>query len=796
MAELFPTSFETMQPGAGIVVLGDNGNGPVNVDMTIVGESATVTQLGAETTNRTTADATNATLVPAIDNAKSIVLTVFNEFDLSATTILNSEGNTFNASLDQLVNNITPSSCQANFVHTVQGDLAAIPNIDTVMLWVQDFTLIGGSNVPNSVVPAINSNIASLLTSPTQWSAQGQNASTALNLVGSQGGTSDDTAFLSGARYLIDRGYNIGLYPIVIGIDNTAGLLNSESLTWRGFFTWPTIEIFDAWLADYIAFVTYYVQLLHNAGLPLKRCSLGSEFNALTLSSPNNQWAAWVAGLQGLAATVLSFYPECQITYAANYTEYGVGSEFRIDSLWTSPNISFVGVDWYQPLTLTPTQVPQTIRSGLRAGNNFDFTQNLPASGSQFTMTGSNGLGTSQLEQFPIDASVGIKNLIGFYRNGHFLSPQSGNIAESTPLPGFDRTFNPNGLGLMQGTGAIAASGSPFVSPGTSGMHPIPNLTDTWFLTNGTTFGSFTLPAFTATISTLTINIAWQLTSATPTDFARLLECDGFFEILADTGAGSIKLGIGGTNEEEFVVCPIDTNVHNLSATINYSTLQMVMTIDGTQSTFSVSASAAVKPPASTEVFVGCFNATNNNIAARFFQLGIILNTNIGGTFNFDEVYAGVRTAWVPQSKPIIITELGFGSYSGTCVEPSQFVFADFGLPILTPPATLNSFTTNFLETAFASNWAPSQIFGAFGATFNIDQTEQYYGLQTSCNFFKSLEDLGIIEDITIYTLDARPSQAMLAKEGSNFFYQDGPTSFFAHSINGKISGGGLYQGN
>ena len=36
MAEYFPTSFTTIQPSAGVMALGDNGTGPVNIDMSLV----------------------------------------------------------------------------------------------------------------------------------------------------------------------------------------------------------------------------------------------------------------------------------------------------------------------------------------------------------------------------------------------------------------------------------------------------------------------------------------------------------------------------------------------------------------------------------------------------------------------------------------------------------------------------------------------------------------------------------------------------------------------------------------
>ncbi len=46
-----------------------------------------------------------------------------------------------------------------------------------------------------------------------------------------------------------------------------------------------------------------------------------------------------------------------EVGYAADWTEYGAhvlggGAEVRfpLDPLWASPNIDFIGIDWYPPL--------------------------------------------------------------------------------------------------------------------------------------------------------------------------------------------------------------------------------------------------------------------------------------------------------------------------------------------------------------------------------------------------------------------------------------------------------------
>ncbi|WP_038897397.1 baseplate megatron protein TIM-barrel domain-containing protein, partial [Xanthomonas vasicola] len=65
------------------------------------------------------------------------------------------------------------------------------------------------------------------------------------------------------------------------------------------------------------------------------------------------------------AADVRAAFPECRIAYAANYTEYGVGTDFRVDAIWTQPNIDEVGIEWYFPLTSGVTGSAESVVAGL-----------------------------------------------------------------------------------------------------------------------------------------------------------------------------------------------------------------------------------------------------------------------------------------------------------------------------------------------------------------------------------------------------------------------------------------------
>lgn len=104
-------------------------------------------------------------------------------------------------------------------------------------------------------------------------------------------------------------------------------------------------------------FILHYAHLCAMAGGVDAFC-IGSEMRALTqIRGANNSFPS-VAQLVQLAADVRSILGAgCKIGYAADWSEYfgyqpGDGDRFfHLDPLWASPNIDFVGIDNYMPLS-------------------------------------------------------------------------------------------------------------------------------------------------------------------------------------------------------------------------------------------------------------------------------------------------------------------------------------------------------------------------------------------------------------------------------------------------------------
>lgn len=113
----------------------------------------------------------------------------------------------------------------------------------------------------------------------------------------------------------------------------------------------------DQW--RYNRFILHHAALCAAAGGVDSFC-IGSEMRGLTqLRGPDNSFPA-VAALRALAGQVRAILgPTVKISYAADWSEYfgyqpqdGSGDRFfHLDPLWADPDIDFVGIDNYMPLS-------------------------------------------------------------------------------------------------------------------------------------------------------------------------------------------------------------------------------------------------------------------------------------------------------------------------------------------------------------------------------------------------------------------------------------------------------------
>jgi hypothetical protein len=214
------------------------------------------------------------------------------------------------------------------------------------------------------------------------------------------GGTPADSAVIEAIREITGRGIEVMFYPFVL-MDQLDGntlqnpysdTLGQPKLPWRGRITlsiapgregspdttseaerqvnvfFGSAQISDFQISDselfylgaqewgYRRFVLHYAFLCKLAGGVEAFC-VGSELRGLTsIRGIENTFPAVNHLLALLNDVRLVLGPNVKLSYAADWSEYfgyHVENEvfFNLDLLWASPNVDFVGIDYYVPLS-------------------------------------------------------------------------------------------------------------------------------------------------------------------------------------------------------------------------------------------------------------------------------------------------------------------------------------------------------------------------------------------------------------------------------------------------------------
>lgn len=177
------------------------------------------------------------------------------------------------------------------------------------------------------------------------------------------GGTPSDESVRQAIAILKARGYHVTLYPFLLmdvpagnGLVDPYGGAEQAAFPWRGRITvvagdaGAQIEVF---FERYREFVAHYAELVAETGAD--GLLIGSELIGLTRVKDGAAYPA-VEALCDLAAEARAVVgPDVEISYAADWTEYGahvVGDDvsFPLDALWAHVAVSYVGIDWYPPM--------------------------------------------------------------------------------------------------------------------------------------------------------------------------------------------------------------------------------------------------------------------------------------------------------------------------------------------------------------------------------------------------------------------------------------------------------------
>ncbi|RID91408.1 host specificity protein [Gemmobacter lutimaris] len=214
------------------------------------------------------------------------------------------------------------------------------------------------------------------------------------------GGTPADAAVVEAITALRAKGQSVMFYPFILmeqlagnGLENPwDGAADQPPLPWRGRITLaqapgragssdqtsgavaevadffgsaqPSDFTIDGTSVSYAGatewryrrFILHYAHLCAAAGGVDAFC-IGSEMRGLTqIRGPGHSFPA-VAALRQLAAEVRAILGAgTKISYAADWSEYfgyhtGGNVYFHLDPLWADPNIDFIGIDNYMPLS-------------------------------------------------------------------------------------------------------------------------------------------------------------------------------------------------------------------------------------------------------------------------------------------------------------------------------------------------------------------------------------------------------------------------------------------------------------
>ncbi len=278
---------------------------------------------------------------------------------------------------------------------------AALPNrsaVSLIVTWFGSDLRVGACQI----VPKVETNIKTV--TPADWAVAGFTRATAqvvslidpsildptglidaaptTGLVPAFGGTPSDDTVIQAIQAMSADGLRVMFYPFIMmdvppgnGLPDPYGSGEQAAFPWRGRITcFPapglpgspdkTAEA----AAEVNAFFTQYsTMVLHYAGLCVAAGGVdsfivGSELVGLTQirSSPGNGTYPAVQALKSLAAEGKAIVGTgCKVGYAADWTEYhshrpADGSNdviFNMDPLWSDPNIEFVGIDNYLPMS-------------------------------------------------------------------------------------------------------------------------------------------------------------------------------------------------------------------------------------------------------------------------------------------------------------------------------------------------------------------------------------------------------------------------------------------------------------
>ena len=307
---------------------------------------------------------------------------------------------------------LAPGRSRTANMHTVQGisdfqvsldqltdELPNCQSVSLVVSWFGDDLRCGHCTIQPKVEQALTDS------AEMPWQVSGVSRSSAaivpyVNGRPVYGGTPTDRSVIEAIQAIRATGQEVMFYPFILMDQSTGNTLpdpwsdadTQPTLPWRGrmtlerapglsgttdqtpaaavevgaFLGAATISDFSAsghgvsfahpaqW--GYRRFILHYAHLCALAGGVDAFC-IGSELRGLTQIRSASNTFPMVAALRQLAAEVKAILGSAtKVSYAADWSEYfgyhvGENVLFNLDPLWSDPNIDFIGIDNYMPIS-------------------------------------------------------------------------------------------------------------------------------------------------------------------------------------------------------------------------------------------------------------------------------------------------------------------------------------------------------------------------------------------------------------------------------------------------------------
>ncbi|CAL7962966.1 conserved hypothetical protein [Alphaproteobacteria bacterium] len=237
----------------------------------------------------------------------------------------------------------------ANSIVSLDHLQDTLPNVNWVSVvvnWFADSLNAGECKI----MPGVEFHDDAVSTAPSIWSVAGLERNEAhlisrINDRPNYGGTISDDSFVRYLRELKKRNYNIMIYPML--------LVDLPGKPWRGRLTGnrDAVTKFFNGREGYKKFILHYANLTKDFA---DGFIVGSELIGLTKVKDDDNTFPAVEELIKLTKEVRFISSSnVKLSYAADWSEYHhtEGGWYNLDKLWAAPEIDFVGVDAYFPLT-------------------------------------------------------------------------------------------------------------------------------------------------------------------------------------------------------------------------------------------------------------------------------------------------------------------------------------------------------------------------------------------------------------------------------------------------------------